>query len=164
MAVLGLEVLTWVALLLLVGGVVGSIVPLIPGAGLSLVGVYLYWWHMGYTEPHILILLALTLGGLAAMVVDLLAGAIATRASGADTRTQLAAALAGTVLFFVAGPLGILVGIGAVVFVVEYGRGGDATASVRTAAYAVAGVLASAVVQFLVTFSMLVVMVLVILI
>lgn len=163
MTILGLDPLAWIALALLVGGVIGSVVPLLPGAGLSLAGVLLYWWHTGYAEPHVLILLVLVLGGLAAMAVDLFAGAIAARTGGASTRTQLAAGVAGSVLFFVAGPLGILLGIAGVTFVVEYTREGDAAASLRSAAYATAGVLASAVVQVIVTVSMLLVMILVIL-
>jgi uncharacterized protein YqgC (DUF456 family) len=160
--VLGVEVLTLVAFVLLVGGVVGSVVPMLPGAALSLAGVLLYWWHTGYAEPHVLILLVIVLGGLAAMLFDLLAGVVAAKASGASSQTTILAGVAGVVLFFVAGPLGILLGVAGVVFAVEMLQGGEAGASLRTAAYTTVGVIASWVVQLVVTLSILVVMILVV--
>ncbi|MEF8838909.1 MAG: DUF456 family protein, partial [Haloarculaceae archaeon] len=74
------------ALALLVGGVLGSVVPLVPGGLLSLGGVYLYWWQSGYADPGLVVLALLTLVGLSAMAVDLLAGAISASLSGASRR------------------------------------------------------------------------------
>ncbi len=160
--VLGVDLVTLLAILLLLGGVAGSVVPLLPGAGLSLAGVYLYWWHTGYAEPHLVVLVVLTVAGLAAMVVDILAGFVAAMASGASSQTTVLAGVAGFALFFVAGPLGIVLGVAGVVFAMEVAQGGSAGASVRRAAYTTVGVLASWAVQLLVTVSILVVMLLVI--
>ena len=54
-----------------------------------------------------------------------------------------------------------MVGVAATVFVVEFAQHADAEAGLRIAAYATVGVLASTVVQVLLTGSILVVMVLV---
>jgi uncharacterized protein YqgC (DUF456 family) len=150
------ELLTLVAVGLLAAGVVGSVVPVVPGPLFSLGGVYLYWWSTGYAEPGLLVLVGFTLVGVFAIAVDLLAGAMSARAGGASTTSSLAAGVAGFALFFVAGPVGIVVGVGGTVFLIEFLRGGDADESGRAAFYAAVGVLASGVVQALLTLSMLV--------
>lgn len=155
------EALTLVAVALLVAGVVGSVVPGLPGPLLSLAGVYLQWWHTGYAEPGTLALVGLTLVGLFAVGVDVLASALTTRASGASWWISAAAGVAGFVLFFVAGPVGVAVGVAATVFVLSFvttRSGGD---SARAALYATIGVLGSSLVQALLTLSMLVAFVLV---
>jgi hypothetical protein len=151
-----LETLALLALALAVLGVVGSAVPALPGAVFSLSAVYLYWWSTGYADPGALALAAFTLVGLLTVAVDWFAGAAAARVGGASVTTTALAALAGFVLLFVAGPLGIVVGVAGTVFAVEFYRNRDAEASGRTALYATVGVLGSAVVQVLLTASILV--------
>lgn len=152
-----------VAVALLVGGVVGSVVPLVPGALLSLGGVFLYWWSTGYTSPGPVLLAVLVLAGVATLVVDYFAGAISAKAGGASTLTTALAGVVGLVLFFVTGPLGIVLGVAGTVFAVEFYRHRDARQGGRAALFAAVGVLGSAVVQALLTASILVAMVLVIL-
>lgn len=155
------EPLGWLALGLLVLGVVGAVLPLLPGALSSLAGVLLYWYSTGYTEPGALVLVALVLVGLVTLAVDYFGGAASAKAGGASTTTTVVAAAVGVVLLFVAGPAGLVVGVAATVFVVEFARDQDARQSGRAAAYAAVGVLASTVVQALLTLSMLVAMLLV---
>jgi uncharacterized protein YqgC (DUF456 family) len=162
-AVFGVDLLVLVAFGLLVLGVVGSVVPAVPGALLSLVGVYLYWWQTGYAEPHVVWLILLTLGGLLAVAFDWLGGAVATSAGGGSTKSTVAAGVVGFVLLFVLGPVGVILGVAGTVFVLELLRGRETDESLRVAAYATVGMLASWVVQLLVTVSILVVMVLVVL-
>lgn len=159
-AVAGVDLVVVGAFALLVGGVVGSVLPGLPGALLSLAGVYTYWWHTGYADPGPVVLAALTLVALAAVAFDWVGGAIAARAGGASTRTTVVAGLVGGLLFFVAGPLGVLAGLAVTVFAVEYWKSGSTTTGLRAAFYATAGVLASAAVQFVVTVSILVAMLL----
>lgn len=158
-AVAGVDVLVVLVVVLLLGGVVGSVIPGLPGALLSLVGVSLYWWHTGYADPGPLWFVILTLAGVTAIGFDLLGGAVATRAGGGSSRSTAAAGIVGLLLFFVAGPFGVLVGVAGTVFLLELLGGGTTSESLRTAAYATAGVLASALVQLLVTISILVAMV-----
>lgn len=157
------DLVTLAAVALLVVGVVGSVTPAVPGALLSLAGVYLYWWHTGFADPGALALAGFTLAGLLAVALDYLAGVVAARAGGASTATAAVAGVAGFLLFFVAGPFGVLLGVAGTVFALEYRRHADARRGVRTAVYTTVGMLGSAVVQVLVTASMLAAFVLVVL-
>lgn len=144
------------ALLLLVAGVVGSVVPLVPGVPLSVVGVLLYWWSTAYGEPGTAFVAVVLLVGAAAVAVDLFAGAISARAGGASRTTMAVAAVASLALFVVAGPLGIVVGVAVTVFGAELYRTRRVEGSARAAGYATLGLLASTAVQLLVAGSILV--------
>ena len=156
------EALTLVAAGLLVLGVVGSVVPALPGALLSLVGVLLYWWSTGYADPSAPVLAGFVLVGLLAAAVDYFGGAVAAGVGGASRWTVAAAGAVGVVLFFVAGPLGVILGVSGAVFALEFVRHGDARQGGNAALYAVVGILGSALVQVLLTASMLVAFVLVV--
>lgn len=152
-----------VAIALAVLGVVGSATPLVPGAGLSLAGIFLYWWHTGYSDPGTVTLVALTLLGLATMAVDYLAGLLSAKAGGASWTTGIAAGIVGFALLFVAGPVGVVGGVAGTVFAVEYYRNGDREESFRTAVRTTVAMLGSTVVQVLFTATMLVVFLVVVL-
>lgn len=150
------DLVTFVAVALLVLGVVGSVVPAMPGAGLSLLGVYLYWWHTGFTSPGSFFIAAVTLVGVTAVAVEYLAGALSAKAGGASLWTSAVAALVGFALLFVVGPLGVIVGVVGTVYLVEFWRHEDARRSARAALYTTVGLLASSVVQVALTGSILV--------
>ena len=158
-----MDAIALLAIALAVVGVVGVVVPLVPGALLSLVGVYLYWWSTGYADPSLPVLLTLTAVGLFTVIIDYFGGAIAARAGGASSLTTAVAVVVGLVLLFVTGPVGFLLGIAVTVFAVEFVRNNDPEQSARAALYATVGVLASTVVQVLLTGAMLVVLVLAVL-
>lgn len=149
--VLGTDLVVWAAVALTLLAVVGSLVPMLPGGLLSLAGIYLYWWHTGYTAPGLLALVVLTLLAVLVIVVDWLGGAISAKVSGAANSTTVLAGIAGFVLFFVAGPVGILLGIAGVVFLAEFRRTGARRQSARTAVYTTIGMLASNLAQALLT-------------
>lgn len=155
-ALFGFEGLGLLAVALLVIAVVGSAVPAVPGASLSVAGLLLYWWHTGFTEPGALALVVLLSLAAVALAADWFGGPLAAKAGGASTRTTLVAAAVGFVLLFVAGPLGVVLGIAGTVFLFEYRRSGDVRGSLRTAGYVTVGVLASAVVQVLLAATILV--------
>lgn len=148
------DLVTAAAVALLVLGVVGSVVPLVPGPVLSLAGIWGYWWVTGRPGP--LLLAALTLVGVVAVVVDYLAGAVSAKAGGASLLSSVAAGVVGLVALVFTGPLGLVVGVVGTVFIVEFVRSDDAERSARTAARTALGLLASAVVQLLLTATMLV--------
>lgn len=145
------------AFVLLVGGVVGSLVPQVPGAPISVAGVYCYWFATG--EPGTLVLAGLTLVGLLTWVIDFAGGAVAARVGGASTKTAVLAGVVGLVLFFLTGPLGIIIGVALTVFLVEFYRQQDARKGLKAALVTTAGMLASGVAQALLTGSILVAMV-----
>jgi len=142
------EPLLLVAFLLLGAAMVGSVVPLVPSGLLSLTGLGLYRFETG--EPGLVVLAVLSLLALAALAVDWFGGAIAANAGGASTRTTAIAALAGLLLIPL-GPVGVVLGMGATVFALEYWKHEDQTRGAQAALYATVGVLASAVVQLLLT-------------
>ncbi|MBX0294465.1 DUF456 domain-containing protein [Haloarcula nitratireducens] len=151
-------ILVVLAFALLVGGVVGSLVPQVPGALLSLAGVYVYWYAVGLP---LVVLVGLTLVGVLTWIVDFFGGAVAARVGGASTTTAVVAGIVGLLLFFVTGPVGLILGVAATVFAVEFWRQQDAKQGLRAALVTTAGMLASSVVQALLTGSMLVTMVVV---
>ncbi|SEV84094.1 DUF456 domain-containing protein [Natrinema salifodinae] len=145
------DAVTVLAVALLVGGVVGTVVPLIPGGLLSLAGLGLYWWGSGFTEPGTITLVVLALLGSLTVIVEFFGGSIAARAGGASWVTTAAAAVVGIVLMVVTGPLGLLVGLFGTVFVLEFVRNGELEGSTRSAVYTTVGVLASTAIQVLLT-------------
>jgi len=141
--------------LLLIAGVVGSVLPAVPGAVLSLAGVLFHWWATGYTTPGTPVLLAFVGLAVGAMLVDLFGGAIAASHGGASKRTVAAAVAVSLVLAVATGPLGILVGVPATVFLLELYRNGDRGQAQRAALVTTIGIFASTLVQALLTTTLL---------
>jgi uncharacterized protein YqgC (DUF456 family) len=157
--VLRVDPVTALAFLLLVAAVVGAALPSVPAAPFSLAGVIIYWWGTGFTEPGAVVLAALLLTGLLAMLADWLGGVVAARVGGASTTSALAGGAVGLVLLFVLGPVGVLVGSAGTVFVLEYVRRRNARAGAAAAGAYLLGFFASALVQALLTLSILLAMV-----
>lgn len=130
-------------------GMVASLLPLLPGGLVSLAGLGLYRWHTG--EPGFVVLAVLVACCLVALAVDWFGGAIGASAGGASIQTTLVAAVVGLLCLPLGGPVGVLLGVSATVFALEYRRRGDAEVSLRSAAAATIGVLAAAAVQLVCT-------------
>lgn len=155
--VLGAVEAIWlVALSLLLVGVLGSVVPGLPGPALSLAGVLAYWWATGYTSPGTLALVGLIALGLLGLAADWFAAPLGAKAGGASTRTTAVAGVVGFALLFVLGPLGVVVGVAGTVFLLELRASGDPSGSLRAAGTATVAVLGSAFAQLVVTGTMLV--------
>lgn len=142
-----------VAFVLLIAGVVGSIVPAVPGAPLSVAGVLAFWWVTDDLGPILLVVLVVV--GILALAVDWFGGAVAAKASGTSTLVSVLAGVVGLVGMVTLGPLGLILGIAGTVFVASYTEEQRTKQSLKRAVYATAGVLASAVVQALLTGSIL---------
>lgn len=150
--------LTLLAFALLIAGVVGSVIPNVPGAILSLAGVYLYWWNTGFSEPSTALVAVVTVLVVLVVVGGFFQEVIAARFGGASTLSATAAGLVGFVCFFLTGPLGMLLGSAVTVFLLEYRRQRDAKASATAATAVVLATIGSAIVELLVTIMLLVVM------
>lgn len=148
------ELVLVVAIVLLLAGVVGSAVPLLPSGLLSLAGLYVYVLY-GSEPIHVLIVLALTIAGVLAAVLEQFGGPIAAKASGASTRVVVLAAIVGLALFFVAGPIGTVAGVLGVVFLSELRGGSELAVAARRALFTGVGILASTVLQFVLTIGIL---------
>ena len=144
------------AVALLVVGVIGAAIPGLPGPAISILGVLLYWWNSGFSEPGTVLLVALMALGVLALLADWAAGAVSARLGGASLRTTIAAGFAGFVFLLVLGPLGAIVGVVVTVFLLELRRHQDVYRGARTAGVVALGMLGSTVAQVLLTVTMLV--------
>lgn len=146
-----MELLTAVAIVLLVAGVIGSFVPLAPGALISITGVTVYWWSTGFSSPGIFVVFLMYLTAFVALFFDFFAGAVGSKAGGASDKTVQMSAIAGILFFFVGGPVGTIIGITAVVFLREYLLTEESMESSKAAIYTIVSVLGSALVQGAIT-------------
>lgn len=117
-----------------------------------MLGILYYW--VATDELGIIAFLGFMALGVFTVAFDLLGSAISARVGGASTRTTLIAAVVAIGLLFVLGPLGALLGVVGVVFLLEYLRNDDIRQGARTAAITVLGMLASTAMQVLLTLSM----------
>ena len=158
---LGLPTLGLVALafVLLVAGVAGSVVPVLPSGLLSLLGVLTYWFATGFADPGLLLLSGLVLVSLVAMAAEWLSGAVSAKAGGASTKTTVVATVVGLLGMLVVGPIGFLAATAGTVFVLTYVECEDAEESLRAAGITLVGMLPSTVLQLVLTVGVLLVMV-----
>lgn len=131
------------AIILMIGGIIGSFLPALPGPLVSMVGASVYFWNTGYSSPRPIIFTLIIFTGLAALGLDYLAGYIGADKAEASQRTAIAAGIASFLLFFVSGPLGIIIGTGAVVLVRELMLGQDFDKALRASAYTTVAMLGS---------------------
>ncbi|GAB7094201.1 hypothetical protein JCM30237_13530 [Halolamina litorea] len=151
-----IDAVALVALALLIAGVIASVVPGVPAGLLSLAGVYVEFLF-GSGDMTYWLLFSFTVVGVLAVVVDLFGGAVAARGRGASGTTTLIAAVTGLVLFFVAGPIGVVVGMFLAVFLLELRREDRSFDEAwDNGVWATAGMLASGLAVFLLVTSMLV--------
>ena len=148
------ELVLVVAVVLLVVGVIGSVVPLVPSGLLSLTGIWTYALF-GSDPVGPFVVGSLTLAALAAVVFEHFGGPIAAKASGASTEVMIASTVGGLVMLLILGPVGIIVGVVGTVLVLELKQGTDLERAAKRSIYTAVGVLASSVVQLLITLSIL---------
>jgi uncharacterized protein YqgC (DUF456 family) len=135
--------MTWMLLLLLgigliVLGVIGLVLPLLPGVALIYAGIFTVAWADGFTRIGPLMLVAMLLLALAATAIDHVAGIFGARKGGASGWGVFGAALGAVVgLFF--GLPGVILGpaVGALAF--EYLRNPDARRALKAGAGSLAG-------------------------
>jgi len=132
---------------------------MMPGALFSLIGVGVYFFMT--EDPSIIFTAFAGLTSIFALATDWFAGSIAAKYGGASNKTSLMAGLAGVLgFFFLGGPIGLALAVAATVFFREYMIHGDSTKGTKAAVYATIGVLGSAIIQALLTASILVAFVL----
>jgi uncharacterized protein YqgC (DUF456 family) len=112
-----MTILLWViAVLLVIVGVIGVVLPALPGTVLIMAGLVLAAWADGFSRVGVWTLAVIGIIGAASYLVDLVAAAIGAKKLGASPRAMIGAAL-GTILGLFFGLPGIIVGpfIGAVI-------------------------------------------------
>jgi uncharacterized protein len=112
-----MEILLWiVAVVLVVVGLVGIVMPALPGHILILGGLVLAAWADGFRHVGVWTLVVIGVIGATSYGIDFVAAAISTRRLGASRRAMVGAAL-GTLGGFFFGLIGLIVGpfVGAVI-------------------------------------------------
>ena len=142
------------AVLLLVAAMAGSFLPAVPAGLLSLGGIWVYALFGGDSLGP-LVLGGLTIAAVATVLIEQVGGPIAAKLGGSSNRTVVLASVGGFICMFIVGPLGIIVGVVTTVVVLELAGDADLETAIRRGLYTAAGVLASSVVQLLLTTSML---------
>lgn len=142
------------AVLLLVAAMAGSFLPAVPAGLLSLAGIWVYALFGGDSLGP-LVLGGLTIAAVTTVLIEQVGGPIAAKLGGSSNRTVVLASVGGFICMFIVGPLGIIVGVVATVVVLELAGDADLETAIRRGLYTAAGVLASSVVQLLLTTSML---------
>ena len=103
-----LTIVLWiVAILLIVIGIVGTVVPAVPGATLMFAGMLLGAWVDGFARVPVWVLVVLGVLTLLAWVVDFAAGVLGAKRVGASGRAIVGAAV-GTVAGIFTGFWGLL--------------------------------------------------------
>ncbi|MDZ7612039.1 MAG: DUF456 domain-containing protein [Candidatus Moranbacteria bacterium] len=128
-----METLIIIGLVLAILGVIGSIVPAMPGPVLSFAGVFLLFLSKNFEGLSLFVLIAFGLAMAALIVIDYLGPILGAKFAGA-TRRGLWGAIIGALLgivFF--PPLGIFLGALAGAFIGEYSGKQDAGKSAKAA-------------------------------
>lgn len=126
-----MSLLTLVVIALLLGGVVVSVAPKIPGGvALTVAGVYLHWFGTGFSEPHSMVVILLTMIGIFILLSNLVGPVIRKKIGDTPAITTTIGGLVGAVGSFIWGTPGFIVGMFLTVFVLEYLRRGDVVESV----------------------------------
>src|SRR6266516_5930883 len=138
-----------VALIIVLVGLFGTVVPGLPGMPLVLAGIAMFAIGTGVRIVGPIQLVVFVLLGMLGMGLNLLGNLLGARAFGAS-RWGILGALVGLVLgLLLAGPFGLIVGplIGAVAF--ELGRGSDMATAVRSGVGALVGYVVGAMAEVL---------------
>lgn len=104
------------ATILFVLGLLGTVLPVLPGAILIYGGMLLYGFMTGFSTLGVWFFIIQGLLLVATFLIDYIASAFGTRASGGSKWAAIAAAVATIPALFIFGPLGVVLGplIGAV--------------------------------------------------
>jgi uncharacterized protein YqgC (DUF456 family) len=111
--------------LLMLAGLLGCIIPILPGPLLVLVGALVYAWHTDYAVVSWAVIGVLAGLALLSQLLDYLASMIGAKKFGAGKWGMIGAFVGGLLGLFVGGLFGIIIGpfIGA--FILEIAAGND---------------------------------------
>lgn len=132
----------WVPAILIIVGIVGIVVPVIPGLLLAVLGVLLWAYETGGTTAWTFfgVCVAIYLAG---VVTQFLVPGKRLREQGVRTTTLLLAVVLGIVGMFVIPVIGFIVGFVLGIFLVEQGRSRDRTQAWTRTKHALKAILMS---------------------
>jgi uncharacterized protein YqgC (DUF456 family) len=112
-----MDILLWlIGVVLVIIGLIGTVLPALPGAMLIVAGLVVAAWADGFTKVGVWTLVVIGLIGAASYLVDFAAAALGAKKFGASPRAMIGAGL-GTLAGLFLGPVGIIFGpfVGAVI-------------------------------------------------
>ncbi len=119
------------AIVLFVAGLIGTVLPVLPGAGLIFAGMLLYGAMTGFATLDTAFFVLQAAAMAVIFAVDYVASAVGTKLFGGSKQAALGAVL-GTILALIfLGPLGIVIGPFAGAVAVELARGVQPAAAIR---------------------------------
>lgn len=136
-----------IALLIMGVGLLGAILPFLPGPTLVWLGALYYSWRTNWVEISPWTLLALLVVALLASTADLWMSYLGSRQGGAHWMSSLAGLVAGLVGLFLFSLPGMLIGAVAAILAVEYHQHGSWTQAWQAGKGYLAGYLVSLLVQ-----------------
>ena len=138
------------AWLIMVVGLIGTFVPLLPGPPIVWLGAFYYAWQTKYAEVGPVLLVLLASLAIAGSTSDIWASAIGARKGGASIWATVASIVGGTVGLFTLSIPGLFIGAIAGIALVEYQRHKSWNAVLKASGGYVVGYFISLVVQVLV--------------
>jgi uncharacterized protein YqgC (DUF456 family) len=147
-----LVILAWIFMLV---GLVGTLLPVLPGTVLIWLGAALYGWATGFVAVDGWLLLGMAAIAAVAYGLSYLTGILGARRMGASRWGMIGAAIGGLMGLLLIGPVGILVGpfAGATIGEVMAGRRGRE--AIRAGIGGVLGALSGTLLNFLAGLAML---------
>jgi hypothetical protein len=135
-------------------GLIGSVIPMIPGSPLILLGAFIYAWHTNFEAVTWGVLAILLLLAVLSQIVEYLASVLGAKKFGASRWGMVGAFLGGMIGLFFGGFLGILVGpfIGALLLELLHGQ--DLNASMKIGLGTLMGFLAGAIGKIVISITM----------
>lgn len=150
------EFATALVLILMLVGLIGTLVPILPGILLMWIAAVFYGFAVGFDAFSIGVLVAITILATVSVAVGIMLPKRAAAESGVATSSQLAAGVGAVIGFFVIPVVGVVVGALAGIALAEWRDKGEWSAA-RSSTMAVAkGFGLSALVQFGIGFLILV--------
>ena len=143
-----------ITIVLMLVGLAGSVLPMLPGTPLILLGAIMYAWYTNFTVVtwgNIIVLLALML---LSQVLEYLASIMGAKKFGASRWGIAGAFCGGLVGLFLGGIVGIIVGplLGALLFELFYGK--TVKASLQIGLGTVVGFVGGAIGKFIIALTM----------
>lgn len=150
-----MDIIFWAALLFMLVGIVGSVLPVVPGPVLSFAGLAVYYIFQKEESLTLGPFLLFALGMLLLLIADYFLPLLGAKFSGASKQGQWGAVVGALVGIAFFPPLGIFVGavIGAVIGEVHHGK--RLPEAMRAAAGIIAGSVVATFVQILFSLSVL---------
>jgi uncharacterized protein len=139
---IGIFILTFILMFL---GLLGSVLPGLPGAPLILLGALLYAWYTGFTAVSWSVLLGLLILTLLSYALEFFASVLGVKKLGGSRWGMTGAFLGGIIGLFAGGLAGVLVGPFLGAFLLELIKTEDPKKSLKSGFGSLVGLLAGAV-------------------